>query len=111
MTDDETLLQMAERHARAGEHVQAFTIFQRLANRGNAIAEARLGDCYYTATGTEKDAGKATFWFEKSAMQGNAEGQYGLGRSYYGSRSAVQNYARAVYWFTKAAEQGHAAAQ
>ena len=106
MTDDETLLQMAERNILAKEYAKAFSIWQRLANRGNAIAQAKLGICFYNGYGVTQDYAKAVYWFAKAAEQGLAAAQDDLGTCYYRGDGAAQDYAKAFYWFTKAVEQG-----
>lgn len=78
---------------------------------GNAVAQNRLGHCYYDGKGIEQDYEKAVYWYQKSAEQGNNWGQYYLGKCYYDGKGIQQNYSESVKWYRKSAEQGNSYAQ
>ena len=82
-----------------------------LANQGRVEAQYRLGYCYYTGKGVDKDFPEAVKWFRIAAEQGYADAQSSLGTRYYTGEGVDQDYGKAVEWYRKAAEQGHAWAQ
>ncbi len=55
------------------------------AEKGDAIAQAKLGDMYYNGEGVQKDYAEAARWYKKAAEQGDviAQGQYDLIPSQY----------------------------
>lgn len=81
------------------------------ARQGDAVAQNRLGICYYAGEGIEQDYVEAVKWFQKSAEKGNDDAQNNLGCCYYWGKGVEQNYEEAVRWYRKAAEQGHCKAQ
>jgi len=81
------------------------------AEAGDAVAQYRLGTCYYFGQGVAQDYKEAAKWDMKSAEQGNAIGQHYLGWCYYDGKGVTQDYKEAVKWFTKSAEQGNPRAQ
>ncbi len=84
------------------------------AERGNAMAQAGMGECHAISglcEGVPQDFAKAREWWEKAAAQGNADAQHRLGLLYYEGYGVRQDYARAQEWFEKAAAQGYAQAQ
>jgi len=81
------------------------------ARQGDAVAQNRLGICYYAGEGIEQDYVEAVKWFQKSAEQGDKWGQYHLAIHYANGNGIEQNYEEAVKWYQKAAEQGYCNAQ
>ena len=81
------------------------------ARQGDAVAQNRLGICYYAGEGIEQDYVEAVKWFQKSAEQGYKWGQYYLAIHYANGNGVEQNYDEAVKWYRKAAEQGYCNAQ
>ena len=81
------------------------------ARQGDAVAQNRLGICYYAGEGIEQDYVEAVKWFQKSAEQGYKWGQYYLAIHYANGNGVEQNYEEAVKWYRKAAEQGYCNAQ
>jgi len=77
----------------------------RLADRGVASSQYKLGVIYTTGRGVEVNHATAVDWFTKAAAQGHADAQYELGLMYLLGFGVVKNHATAVGWFTKAAEQ------
>ncbi|MBV8107455.1 MAG: sel1 repeat family protein [Hyphomicrobiales bacterium] len=85
--------------------------FQKVAEQGDAPAQAYLGRIYYEGLGVTQDFAQASAWFRKAAAQGNAVAQFGLGKMYCRGEGVPQDYALAAMWFRKAADQGNIAAQ
>lgn len=90
---------------------ERFARYYSLAENGNAEAQCKVGICYYSGDGIEKDLKAAIEWYRKSAEQGYAEAQNRLGVRYNRGDGVEENDEIAIEWFRKAAEQGHAKAQ
>ena len=58
----------------------AVQYYTRAAELGNAEAQYKLGCCYETGDGVEKDLKEAEYWFRKSAEQGEEQAQAALKR-------------------------------
>ena len=95
----------------AQSYESAIEHFRKAAEKGNAEAQFKLGNCLYQGLGAEQDQAEAVKWFRKAAEQGLAKAQFNLGLCFYQGLGTEQDYAEAVNWFRKAAEQGLAEAQ
>ncbi len=95
----------------AQSYESAIKHFRKAAEKGNAEAQFKLGNCLYQGLGAEQDQAEAVKWFRKAAEQGLAKAQFNLGLCFYQGQGTEQDYAEAVNWFRKAAEQGLAEAQ
>jgi len=78
-----------------------------LAEKGDAKAQALLGEMHGSGSGVPQDHAKAASWYRKAALQGNAQAQTSLGVMYEKGIGAPQDDKEAVSWYYKAAEQGH----
>ncbi len=85
--------------------------YREMAEQGDAVAQYKLGCCYYHGDGVGSDYQEAVKWFRKAAEQGNAAAQKSLGDCYRFGRGVEENYAEAMKWYRKAAEQGYTRAQ
>ena len=83
----------------------------KLAEKGNAEAQYKLGEMYENADGVAHDYTKAAFWYRKAAEQGLADAQTNLALLYKNGLGIPQDYAQALVWDRKAVDQGHARAQ
>lgn len=81
-----------------------------LAEKGDAKAQAILGQMYSSGSGVPQDHAKAAFWYRKAAEQGHVKAQTSLGVMYKEGIGVPQDDREAASWFHKAAEQGHAEA-
>ncbi|MBQ7403256.1 MAG: sel1 repeat family protein [Lentisphaeria bacterium] len=91
-----------------------FKIISAAAEKGNAVAQLKLGDFYFHGENVGKSYIKAMEWYEKAADQGNAEAMCNLGVCYqygFGAKINDENLELAVKWYKKAAEKGYARAQ
>ncbi len=52
-------------------HKDDYALYIDSAEAGDAISQCRIGYCYYSGNGVEKDLSKAEYWFKKSADNGN----------------------------------------
>jgi localization factor PodJL len=72
------------------------------AEKGQAVAQYRLGTLYERGQGVTADPAKASHWYELSAAQGNRKAMHNLA-VFYASKKDMANAAR---WFAKAATLG-----
>ena len=80
--------------------------YKKAAEEGDAVAQYKLGDCYYKGEGVEKDYKEAVRWFKKAAEQGNVAAQIHLGLCYNSGQGVEKNYKEVEKWCKKAADQG-----
>tara|TARA_R110002096_G_scaffold34408_13_gene98273 strand:- start:5247 stop:6773 length:1527 start_codon:yes stop_codon:yes gene_type:complete len=101
----------AKRALAVGELARAAEIFNRLAQAGDAEAQAHIGYMYYTGEGVDLDLVRAVDWYRRAAVQGNRDAQYNLAVAYAFGEGVRQNDDEAAIWYRRAAEQGSAIAQ
>lgn len=94
-----------------GDYQAASEEFRRLANAGDAAAQAHLGYMYYMGEGVEKNFEESVRWYRKAAVQGNRDAQYNLAVAFAFGEGIRQDYEEAANWYRRAAEQGHMVAQ
>ncbi|HEY2011394.1 MAG TPA: hypothetical protein VGH23_20565 [Rhizomicrobium sp.] len=80
----------------------AVKFLSQAAEKGQAVAQYRLGTLYERGQGTTADPVKAAHWYEMSANQGNRKAMHNLAVSY----ASGKNMAEAARWFAKAAALG-----
>lgn len=83
----------------------------KMAQDGNAQAQAYVGYCFATGQGVAKDERQAVEWYRKAAEQGNAKAQSNLGLCFANGQGVTKDDRQAVEWYRKAATQGDADAQ
>lgn len=81
------------------------------AKRGDAEAQYRIGACYQTGDGVEKNISKAAYWWQIGADQNDPTCQMALGLLYLRGTGVCQDIAKAVTLIRKSAEQGMPEAQ
>lgn len=81
------------------------------AQKGDPIAQKKIGDIYYEGDGIFSFPAQALYWYEKAGMQGNLTAQIQAGDFYYLGTGVKQNYFLAKKWYEKAANQGNVRAQ
>mgnify|MGYP000444017742 CR=1 FL=1 len=77
---------------------------QRLAEKGDALAQIILGLLYEYGQGVKQDYKHAVSWYQKAAEQGRESAQHELGFMYDNARGVIQDYVMAYVYL--AAEQG-----
>jgi hypothetical protein len=82
-----------------------------LAERGNALAQYKLGEILLDGSGEEPNVEEGLLWYRKAAEGGNADAQAKLGRLYVAGDVVQRNYVTAAHWYRQAAGQGHSDAQ
>jgi len=94
-----------------GDYALAQREFRPLAERGNVLAQYKLGLMYNKGEGVDQDFAEAVGWFHRAASQGYAPAQRSLGVKYEKGQGVKRNYGEAVRWYRHGADQGDAAAQ
>ena len=84
----------------------AVKFLTQAAEKGQAVAQYRLGTLYERGQGVPVDTAKAAHWYEMAANQGNRKAMHNLAVSYAGGASDKKNMAEAARWFAKAAALG-----
>jgi TPR repeat protein len=92
-------------------YAEAMRWYRIAAEKGNALAQIRVGGLYADGHGVPQNYGEALRWFRLAAAQGNSVAQRNVGISYLQGRGVAQDYAQALSWLRKAADQGDVDAQ
>ena len=95
---------------RETEGVKLFKEIKVRADKGDPVAQFRLGFCYYNGIGVAKDPVEVIKWWRMAADQGVAQAQYNLGNCYHNGSGVARDQVEAVKWYRRAAEQGNAKA-
>lgn len=74
------------------------------AEKGDAVAQYKMGLGFYDSVNHEKNLPEAVKWFQKSAEQGYFMAQAVLGRCYAKGEGVPQDYVEAYFWLSLAAE-------
>ena len=88
-----------------------FLEFQARAEKGDAIAQYKLGRCYLKGEGVAKDEVEAVRWFRIAADQGDIFAHYYLGRCYFKGEGVAKDEVEAAKLYRIAADGGHIFAQ
>ncbi|OEU75489.1 MAG: hypothetical protein BA874_00040 [Desulfuromonadales bacterium C00003068] len=91
----------------SGDFEKALKIFMPMAEQGDPVAQAYLGEMYEIGEGIKEDAAQAFKWFRKAAEQGYGKAQYNLGLLYLSGKGVKRDAEEGAKWIHKAAEQGH----
>jgi TPR repeat protein len=108
---DRGLLEAGADAYERGDYAEAFRQLKPLAERGDALAQTKLGNMYYLGLGVLEDDGEAARWFSMAANQGDPEAQVMLGTLYVLGTGVPQDYAEAARLFRMPAELGIGGAQ
>lgn len=79
----------------------------RMAQNGDADAQADLGSCYSDGIGVAQNEKEALKWFEASASQNNPKGQHRLANLYWFGRGITKDTKKATELYEKAAKGGY----
>jgi len=91
--------------------VQHALAVRKAAERGDSVAQARLGYLYMNGKGVPQDYAEAARWYRKAAEQGHVGGEYWLGYQCETGQGVPPNLGEAARWYRRAAEQGDVEAQ
>jgi localization factor PodJL len=84
----------------------AVKFLSQAAEKGQAVAQYRLGTLYERGQGVAADPVKAAHWYELSANQGNRKAMHNLAVSYASGTTGKKDMAESARWFAKAATLG-----
>jgi localization factor PodJL len=84
----------------------AVKFLTQAADKGQAVAQYRLGTLYERGQGVPTDAAKAAHFYELAANQGNRKAMHNLAVSFASGTARGKNMAEAGRWFAKAAALG-----
>ncbi len=84
---------------------------QKLADSGDARAQAELGARYGLGAGVPKDYARAIELLRQAAAKNNADAQYYLGTAFSTGSGVPKDNAQATLWYELAAGQHHPAAE
>ena len=77
-----------------------FDLWMKAAEKGNAYAQANIGDCFYFGqNGAQKDYLRAKEWYEKSIENGNRWGMCNLANIYHNGYGVERNQEKAFRLF------------
>ena len=84
----------------------AVKFLTQAAEKGQAVAQYRLGTLYERGQGIAADGVKAVHWYGLAAAQGNRKAMHNLAVAYASGIGGKKNMAEAARWFAKAASLG-----
>jgi ankyrin repeat protein/TPR repeat protein/predicted acylesterase/phospholipase RssA len=82
---------------------EAYEAYKRGAERGNALSQIALGNCYFEGKGVKKSTSKAFEWYKKAHEQHCIDALYRMGLCYYQDR----DYLEALKYFQQAQKLNH----
>lgn len=85
----------------------AISELRPLAERGDAVAQYRLGLMLDFGQGVRTDPEGAAKWMRLAADQGDSDAQFALGRMYQLGRGVPFNPAQGWWWLRQSANQGN----
>ena len=104
-------LEDAQIAAERRDYAAALRIIRPLAERGDPVAQRRLGSLYVNGYGVPKDYAEAVKWYRRAALQNDTEAQRRLGFMYETGRGIAEDPLEAAKWLRRAADQGDPDAQ
>ena len=103
---DAALIALGLKQAAWAANVPDFRETLQAAERGDAHAQALLGNMYANGRDVRQDYAEAVRWYRQAAAQGFAQAQYNLGVMYETGRGVRQDLALAQEWYGKACQNG-----
>lgn len=98
-----------------GNFRRAAALLAPLAERGDPLAQLKLGMLYYMGKGVPENEKTALTWLKRSADQGQIEAMFQLGNLYafgeHAGQLSPEPDREAALWYFHAASRGHAEAQ
>lgn len=109
LSQDEDIYSIIEKAQEAynkGNHKEAARLYRIAAERGNPLAQYRLGTRYFLGEGVNKSAEEAFKWWKRAAEQGNPDAQNNIGRMYAEGTGVKKDKQKAQEWWKKAVDNG-----
>lgn len=94
-----------------GDYAAVIKIVRGPASKGEAWAQAWVGDAYFKGEGVSQDYAEAFKWYGLAARQGDALAQFNVGVMYKDGLGVAQDHVQAVKWYHLAAQQKNIKAQ
>jgi hypothetical protein len=94
-----------------GHYATAFRALLSSAERGNAVANALIGNLYRDGLGVAQDYAATAQHYHRGAEGGSCPAMFALARMYHLGRGVAEDPAEAAKWYRSAAERGHTWAQ
>jgi|GEM_PF-1476216 uncharacterized protein len=88
------------------DYPRAIELLTPLADRGDAVAQTKLGLIYTRGEGVARDDVAALGWLTRAAEQDQSEAQFELGVMYRDGLGTPANGRLAMHWFERATERG-----
>lgn len=88
------------------DYPRAIELLTPLAERGNAVAQLKLGIIYARGEGVARDSVAALRWLAAAAEQGQSEAQFELGVAYRDGLGTRVDAKLAMHWLQRAANAG-----
>jgi uncharacterized protein len=88
------------------DYPRAIEMLTPLADRGDAVAQTKLGLIYIRGEGVPRDDVAALGWLTRAAEQDQSEAQFELGVMYRDGLGTPANGRLAMHWFERATERG-----
>ena len=82
-----------------GDYATALKQLRPLAEQGNAVAQARLGQIYDRGLGVRQDFAQAAAWYRKAAVQANLDAQGGLSWLYRNGHGVPKDRIEESRWY------------
>jgi hypothetical protein len=99
----------------SGKYKEAAALLRPLADKGDSVAQLKLGLLHYYGYGVAEDEKVAVEWLQRSAAQGNLDAMYHIGNILtFGAQTHKLSQdadVDAVKWYFEAARAGHRDAQ
>ncbi|MCD7734232.1 MAG: hypothetical protein LUH48_03705, partial [Clostridiales bacterium] len=95
----------------AKDYDGAFTLFEKAAQQGHALAQDKLGTCYNSGCGVTRDTAKAFYWYEKAFRQDIPSAYCHLGNCYAEGWGTAKDEKKAIALYEQAMAKGYKAAQ
>ena len=101
-----SIIEKAQEAYNKGNHKEAARLYRIAAERGNPLAQYRLGTRYFLGEGVNKSAEEAFKWWKRAAEQGNPDAQNNIGRMYAEGTGVKKDKQKAQEWWKKAVDNG-----
>ena len=101
-----SIIEKAQDAYNKDNHKEAARLYRIAAERGNSLAQYRLGTRYFLGEGVNKSAEEAFKWWKRAAEQGNPDAQNNIGRMYAEGTGVKKDKQKAQEWWKKAVDNG-----
>ena len=104
--DVNSIIEKAQEAYNKGNHEDAVRLYRIAAERGNSLAQYRLGTRYFRGEGVNKSAEEAFKWWKRAAEQGHLRAQNNIGIMYANGTGVEKDKKKAMEWWQEADNNG-----